>query len=173
VYAAPPAAAPAATPTRTTSVGPSPSATLAAGGAVSLESANRPGRFVAVDADAGVLAAAGPRSDAATRVRVTFRVVDGLADADCLSFRAPDGRHLRHSSWRVRLQPDDGTALYRGDATFCPRPAEEPGTLALESANYPGWFLRHVGGDLWVDRSDGSAGFRADSAFRVRPPLAG
>jgi len=29
-----------------------------------------------------------------------------------------------------------------------------PGTTSWESQNYPGWFLRHVGDVLWVDRSD-------------------
>jgi hypothetical protein len=45
------------------------------------------------------------------------------------------------------------------------------GSVALESSNYPGWFLRHRGDELWVDQSDGSAAFLADGSFRVRPPL--
>ncbi|MET0495764.1 MAG: AbfB domain-containing protein, partial [Actinoplanes sp.] len=102
---------------------------------------------------------------------VTFTAVKGLADSRCVSFRYADGRFLRHASWRLRLNPDVGTVLFRGDATFCPRPGAVPGSVALESSNYPGWFLRHRGDELWVDQSDGSAAFLADGSFRARPPL--
>jgi hypothetical protein len=44
--------------------------------------------------------------------------------------------------------------------------------VSLESFNYRGRYLRHVGQVLWVDPSDGSAAFRGDSTFRIRPALA-
>jgi hypothetical protein len=44
--------------------------------------------------------------------------------------------------------------------------------MSLESFNYPGFFLRHVAEQLWVDQYDGSAGFRSDGSFVIRPPLA-
>jgi hypothetical protein len=142
-------------------------------GPVSLESANQPGLVVATAGGLGVLERIGTDSDAGARRRATFEVVPGLADPTCVTLRAEDGRYLRHLSWRVRLSRDEGTTLFRGDATFCVRPGPVPGSLSLESSNYPGWFLRHRGTDLWVDRSDGSAAFRADTAFRARTPLAG
>ncbi|MEU8233479.1 sigma-70 family RNA polymerase sigma factor [Actinoplanes sp. NPDC048967] len=129
-------------------------------GKVSLESANAKGQFVALSAGRGVLAPAG----------ATLEVVPGLAGRGCFSLRTADGMHLRHASWRLVAGFDDGTALFHGDATFCPRAGLAAGSVALESANYPGWFLRHVDGELWVDQLDGSAGFRADSSFLVRPP---
>jgi hypothetical protein len=129
---------------------------------VSLESANAKGQFVSLSADRGVLTPAG----------ATLEVVPGLADRDCFSLRTADGQHLRHASWRLVASRDEGTALFRGDATFCPRAGLAAGSVSLESANYPGWFLRHVGDELWVDQLDGSAGFRADNSFLVRPPLA-
>jgi hypothetical protein len=118
-----------------------------------------------------VLEPAATGSDKATRDRVSFQAVPGLSDAVCYSFRYADGRYLRHFSWRLRLAPNEGTALFRGDATFCPRAGVVAGSVALESSNYPGWFLRHRYGELWVDRSDASAVFRADSSFLVRPAL--
>jgi RNA polymerase sigma factor (sigma-70 family) len=142
-------------------------------GRVSLESANAPGRFVAVTGDLGTLAPIGADSPAPIRIGATFDAVAGLAGAGCVSFRAGDGRYLRHASWRLRVDGVDGTALFRADATFCVRPGTSPGTVSWESYNYPGWFLRHVGDVLWVDRSDGSAAFADDSSFRVRAPLAG
>jgi RNA polymerase sigma factor (sigma-70 family) len=185
----PPKRAPAvvAAPTRTTAApgsrpatprySPTASATgvprSTSGGAValgplSLESQNATGRFVANRSGYGVLTAASPAADATA----TFTAVEGLNDGRCFSFRYADGRYLRHSSWRLRLSPNDGTELFRGDATFCSRAGAVAGSVALESSNYPGWFLRHRDDELWVDQSDGSKAFLADGSFRVRPPLA-
>jgi RNA polymerase sigma factor (sigma-70 family) len=142
-------------------------------GPASLESVNQAGLFVAVVGDLGVLAPAGAKSGQPARQRATFEVVPGLADAGCFSFRAQDGRYLRHSLWRLRLSQDEGTKLFRGDATFCTRTGTAAGSVSLESSNYPGGFLRHRGNELWVDFSDGTEAFLADRSFRIRPPLAG
>jgi hypothetical protein len=139
-------------------------------GRVSLESATSAGRFVAVAGDRGVLATIGPASDAAARERTTLIAEAGLADASCFSFRRPDGRYLRHSSFRLRLSPDEGTVLFRRDATFCGRDGFVEDSVSLESYNYRGFFLRHIGDQLWIDQFDGSDAFRDESSFRVRPP---
>jgi hypothetical protein len=62
--------------------------------------------------------------------------------------------------------------LFRRDATFCARAGAAAGSMSLESFNYPGWFLRHRGDQLWVDQLDNSATFRADGSFVARSPLA-
>lgn len=155
---------------------PQPSSTgppSLAPGPASLESTNEVGLVVTTAGDLGVLERVDAGSDEPARQRATFEVVPGLADPACVSFRAQDGRYLRHSSWRLRLSQDEGTRLFRGDATFCVRAGSAPGSVSLESANYPGAFLRHRGLDLWVDFSDGGAAFRADASFLPRPPLAG
>jgi RNA polymerase sigma factor (sigma-70 family) len=136
-------------------------------GTVSLESVNQVGLLLTTVDDLGVLARVTPEG-AAARQRATFEAVPGVADPNCVSFRADDGRYLRHSSWRLRLSQDEGTTLFRGDATFCVREGAVPGSVSLESANYPGWFLRHRNFELWVDRSEESATFRADASFRLR-----
>lgn len=155
----------------TTAPPPSASAARLAIGRVSLESAGAPGRYVAVAADYGVLTAVGPASDAAARERAGLSAVAGLADPACFSFRRPDGRYLRHSSFRLRLSTADGTVLFRQDATFCARTGFLGGSVSLESFNYRGFFLRHVGDQMWIDQYDGSTEFRADGSFFVRPPL--
>ncbi|MDG4786043.1 sigma-70 family RNA polymerase sigma factor [Micromonospora sp. WMMD1102] len=143
-------------------------------GSVSMESVNQVGLFLTTgDGGLGALARVGADSDPAARQRATFQAVPGLADDTCVSFRAEDGRYLRHLSWRVRLSEDVGTPLFRQDATFCVREGVVPGSVSLESSNYPGWFLRHRNFQLWVDRSTGDPGFRADASFRSRPPQAG
>jgi RNA polymerase sigma factor (sigma-70 family) len=142
-------------------------------GLVSLEPINAAGMVVATADGLGVLDRIDASADAPARERATFEVVRGLADSNCVSFRVRDGGYLRHSSWRLRLSQDEGTELFRGDATFCVRAGAVPGSVLLESSNYPGAFLRHRGTELWVDWSDGSPRFRADASFRPRPGLAG
>lgn len=141
-------------------------------GRVSLESSDSAGSFITVADDRGVLAPAGPASDAVIRRRATLEVVAGLADPTCVSIRDQDGHYLRHSSFRLQTGTEDGTALFRRDATFCPRAGLVDRSIALESLNFPGFFLRHVGPELWIDQFDGSTSFRAQSAFFARDPLA-
>ncbi|WP_250008222.1 sigma-70 family RNA polymerase sigma factor [Actinoplanes sp. M2I2] len=140
-------------------------------GPVSLESAGLAGSYVTVAGDQGVLAAVGPSSAPADRQQATLRAVAGLADPACVSLRGPDGRYLRHSSFRLRLSPEEGTVLFRRDATFCGRAGFVAGSVSLESFNYRTFFLRRVGDELWIDQFDGSD-TRADGSFFVRPPLA-
>jgi RNA polymerase sigma factor (sigma-70 family) len=141
-------------------------------GSFSLESANAAGRYVTASGDLAMLTQVGPGNTVTARRQATFQVVEGLADPRCFSFRVADGRYLRHESWRVRLDENIGTVLFHGDATFCPWPGQTPGSLTFEASNYPGWFLRHRGDELWVDQSKGAAAFGADDSFLVRPPLA-
>jgi hypothetical protein len=141
-------------------------------GRFSLESANATGTFVATGDDTlGVLVPATAGSAAPVREEATFEVVPGLADPTCYSFRSKDGRYLRHASWRLRLNPDEGTALFHADATFCTKPGSVPDSVSFESKNYPGWFIHHRGNEVWVDHSDGTAAFLADSSFLVHTPL--
>ena len=175
-----PPAPPTPAPTRTT-----PAATLSTApavpaavvrplvvGPVSLESATDPGLFVSTRDDLGFLTPTASSSSRTARQEATFEAVPGLADpAACFSFRLPDGRYLRHSSWRIRVTADDGQ-LFRNDATFCVRTGTDRRSVSLESYNYPGYFLHRRAGELWVDRSTGGPQFLRDSSFRVSRPLA-
>jgi hypothetical protein len=173
---APPATGPTPKPPATTTATASSTPrteTLTPGRPVSLESADQPGRYITTTDSLGVLAAVRADSSSAVRHQATYAVLAGLADSTCFSFRAEDGRYLRHASWRFQLHQDEGTALFRGDATFCPRTGTTPGTIQLEAQIYPGWFLHHRGDQLWVDQPDGSTTFWTQSTFRVQPALAG
>jgi hypothetical protein len=145
-----------------------PAARLLETGRISLESANEGGRYVAIAGDAGILTDV---SNATDRKWATFEVVPGLADRQCYSLLAADGRHLRHLNWRLRASREQNTVLSRRDATFCVRDGWSAGTVALESYNYRGYFLRHTGGEMWVDQFDGTAEFTADGSFLARSPL--
>ncbi|WP_449488396.1 AbfB domain-containing protein, partial [Streptomyces purpurascens] len=97
----------------------------------------------------------------------TFRRVSGLADSSCYSFTTADGRYLRHRSFVLVEDGDDGSALFRKDATFCPRPVYPSGAVMLESVNYPGRFLRHRDFQLRLDPYQHYGQFRADASFRL------
>ncbi|MFD7392807.1 AbfB domain-containing protein [Streptomyces sp. NPDC059852] len=101
------------------------------------------------------------------RADVAFRLVAGLADASCHSFATADGRYLRHRDFLLREDRYDGSALFRRDATFCPRSSPHSGAVMLESVNHPGRFLRHRDFRLRLDPYQRDGLFLADSAFRL------
>ena len=140
---------------------------------ISIESADQAGQFVTTTGDLGFLTPVPPGSADTVKRQATFTVLTGIANPGCFTFRAGDDRYLRHASWRLRLDPDQGTPLFRGDATFCVGDGAEAGTVTLEASNYPGWFVHHRGSELWVDQTDGSAAFLAESSFRFRTARTG
>lgn len=101
------------------------------------------------------------------REDATFRRVTGLSDSSCHSFTTSDGRHLRHRGFVLVADRDDGSPLFRQDATFCPRVWSPWGTLSLESANYPGRFLRHRDFQLRLDPYEHSHQYRSDASFQI------
>ncbi|MGW8357655.1 sigma-70 family RNA polymerase sigma factor [Streptomyces wedmorensis] len=167
-----PASPPSVSPSAVSppSVGPSAVAGVVPLGAQSLESADSPGLFVTYTGDFAALGSVTASSGAQARQRVTFTVVGGLADTRCVTFRAADGRYLRHHYLRLRLSSDDGSALFREDATFCPRPGAVAGSVTLHAHNYPGSVLRHRDGGIWLDGSDGTRAFAGQASFIVRTP---
>jgi hypothetical protein len=74
------------------------------------------------------------------------------------------------------LHRNDGSELFRQDASFIVRPglSRLPATVSFESVNYPGHFLRHQNFRLKLSSDDGSDSnlFRQDASFYLRPGLA-
>ncbi|MFF4213930.1 AbfB domain-containing protein [Streptomyces sp. NPDC001796] len=135
----------------------------------SVRSVNYPDRYWHISGDYVKL---DPIGSAPARRDATFRVVKGLAKATCYSFATADGSYLRHRNFLLRDEPDDGSSLFRQDATFCPRPSSYFGAIMLESVNYPGRFLRHQSFRLKLDPYQADDLYRADSAFRLVDGLA-
>ena len=107
-------------------------------------------------------------SSAATKQDASFKRVKGLADSSCYSFVTADGTYLRHRDFVLRADRDDGSDLFKKDATFCPRPSSSSGAVMLESVNYPGRYLRHRNFQLRLEwRDDHGRPTGADSAFRL------
>ena len=141
-------------------------------GVWSLESADQPGQYLSYMGDYATLSQVGAGSAEQARRQASFTVVHGLANQRCVTFRAADGRYLRHSYLRLRLSSDDGSALFRRDATFCPRPGTLAGSVTLWASNYPALAFRHRDGWIWLDASDGTKTFGGESSFLLRTPWA-
>ncbi|MEU3645763.1 family 43 glycosylhydrolase [Lentzea sp. NPDC034063] len=96
-------------------------------------------------------------------------VADGPTPVRLRSYAASD-RFVRHWEYRARLEAnvsplaDSQFRLVTGLAGS--------GAVSLESANFPGYYLRHRDNELWVERSDGSTLFRNDASFTQRAGLA-
>lgn len=75
-----------------------------------------------------------------------WKVMPGLADITAVSFQSRDepGRYLRHAGFRVWADKNDGSTVFKKDATFrYSSPFIDSGVLShgLESFNYPGRFM--------------------------------
>ncbi|MFH8470057.1 AbfB domain-containing protein [Streptomyces sp. NPDC017991] len=133
----------------------------------SVQAVNYPDHYWRLDHDSVRLDRVDSRTSSRTRQEASFKLVPGLADADCVSFSLGNGRYLRHAHFRLRADRRDGSELFEKDATFCPRPSAFSDAVMLESVNHRGHFLRHRDFRLRLDPYDNSRLYRADSAFRL------
>ncbi|MEU4419882.1 glycoside hydrolase family 43 protein [Actinoplanes sp. NPDC024001] len=80
-------------------------------------------------------------------------------------------RYVRHANLDVRI---DASVSPAQDAQFrvVPGLANNSGYVSFESANYPGYYLRHYNYDLVLAPNDGSTTFAGDATFRQVAGLA-
>jgi GH43 family beta-xylosidase len=97
-------------------------------------------------------------------------VPDGASPVRLSSWNYPD-RVVRHWEYRARIEANV-TNLADSQFRIVPGLAGG-GSVSLESTNFPGYYVRHRNYEVWVERNDGSAGFRADASFTRRAGLAG
>ena len=110
----------------------------------------------------------------------TWIVRRGLADSSCVSFesRSDPGAFLRNQSFALQIQPFDGTAQNRSDATFCPQPGKNGKGNSFHLINYPTKYIRHYYGKVYIASDgestkpwDATVHWIDDTSFIVRPPL--
>jgi hypothetical protein len=82
------------------------------------------------------------------------------------------GYYLRHQHFRIRIDRDDGTELFRKDATFFRRgPLIGPGLpngVTLESVNLEKHYIRHQNFQLWLAHPFGDPfQFAQDATFEA------
>jgi hypothetical protein len=100
--------------------------------------------------------------------RMVLNVVKGLADGSCFSFRTDDGRFMRHFDYRLRFDANDESDLFRSDATFCPEDGTAAGSVRMQSKNYPDHVIHRRDTELYIDKSDDSGSFAAESTFAIK-----
>lgn len=156
-----------------TSVG---AADPAAGTAISLRSVNYAANYMANVGGGVRLITPASAND---RQQATFRQVPGLAGqgVSFMSSTAPN-QYLRHQNFRIWQQANDNGDLFKRGATYTQRAGLSAacgcgtGTCAsYESIDWPGYYLRHQGFDLYIAKPDGSDLFRQDASFCVAAPL--
>ncbi|MEU8664069.1 AbfB domain-containing protein, partial [Actinoplanes philippinensis] len=95
--------------------------------------------------------------------------VAGLAGTG-VSFESVNlpGRYLRHSDYTIRLDANDNTATFRGDATFTQVAGlADASWSSFRSYNLPDRHLRHANYVLRIDPIGTGASERQDATFRV------
>lgn len=98
-----------------------------------------------------------------------FRIVPGVADLTHVSIQslASPGHYLRNDGGRLKLSPWEEGEAWRRSATFMPCVGLYPGLQRVSFRAYgdPQSYIRMRDWELYVERSDGSAGFRSDATF--------
>nr|WP_277441816.1 AbfB domain-containing protein [Streptomyces sp. SPB162] len=117
-------------------------------------------------------------SSALLKSDATWKIVTGLANSACYSFESRNypGEYLRHQDFRVRRTPNDGSALFKADATFCA--VQGSGGVRFSASNIPGSYLRHINSEVWLATPGGGhtwdnpATFTEDTTWSVDSPWA-
>lgn len=96
-----------------------------------------------------------------------FRIVPGLAGSGTVSLESTNfpGYFLRHRDYEMWVERNDGSAVFRGDASFTRRAGlADSSAVSFESQNFPGRYLRHSGGRLYLQATPDTQS-RADATF--------
>lgn len=133
-----------------------------------IKSYNFPDRFVRHAAFAGRIdqAPIDPLDDS------KWRVVAGLADSNAVSFESVGfpGYYLRHSNFKLVVNKNDGTSVFKNDATFYKSAGLADSTwTSFKSFNFPDRYIRHSAFSLQLDLISAAspAGDKQDATFKI------
>jgi len=127
-----------------------------------------------------VIAPVTASSSATIKGNATWIVRAGLANSSCVSFESANaaGRFLRHQNFQLHLQSNDGSALFRQDATFCTGTGNSGQGLSFRSTNFPDRYLRHYAFTAYIASNggpntfDAAASWAADTSWLRATPWA-
>ncbi len=107
-------------------------------------------------------------ADVPTLADSQFRIVPGLAGGGTVSLESTNfpGYYLRHRNFEAWVERNDGTATFRGDASFTRRTGLTGSGVSFESSNFTGRYLRHANNLLYVQAVATSTD-RADATFTL------
>ncbi|AZP21187.1 alpha-arabinofuranosidase [Streptomyces aquilus] len=96
-------------------------------------------------------------------------VADGVTPQRFSSYNFAD-RFIRHWEYRAKIEANVSPLA---DSQFrVVTGLSGTGTVSLESANFPGYYLRHKNYEVWVEKNDGTSAFASDASFYQRSGLA-
>jgi alpha-L-arabinofuranosidase B-like protein/ricin-type beta-trefoil lectin protein len=106
------------------------------------------------------------------RANAHWIVVPGLSNASLVSFQSRNdpGRYLRHASYRLWSDTNDGSSIFAEDATFRYAPpfvGTAPLAKALESSNYPGSYLKREGAIISLAPASETPDYKASATWRL------
>ena len=120
--------------------------------------------------------------DDSTFVMTTGNNTTATQNQGCVSFESVNrpGEFLRHQSFVLHLQTDDGSTLFAQDSTFCPQTGNNGTGTSFQSDNFAGRFLRVFQGGMYLAGDglangnpwDTSVGWTDDTSWLVQPGLA-
>ncbi|MDR6977793.1 GH43 family beta-xylosidase [Streptomyces sp. 3330] len=96
-------------------------------------------------------------------------VADGVTPQRFSSYNHAD-RFVRHWEYRARIEA--GVSPLADSQFRVVTGLAGAGTVSLESANFPGYYLRHKNFEVWLEKNDGTSGFASDASFHRRAGLA-
>jgi GH43 family beta-xylosidase len=96
-----------------------------------------------------------------------FRIVPGLAGSGTVSLESANfpGYYLRHKNFELWVEKNDGSAVFKNDATFYQRSGLASASgVSFESYNFPGRYIRHFNHLMYVQPVSTTLD-RADATF--------
>ncbi|MCP2241359.1 family 43 glycosylhydrolase [Lentzea aerocolonigenes] len=96
-----------------------------------------------------------------------FKLVPGLTGSDTVSLESTNfpGYYLRHRNNELWVERNDGSALFRNDASFTQRAGlAASSAVSFESVNFPGLYVRNSNGLINLQAVSDAQG-RADATF--------
>jgi hypothetical protein len=119
-------------------------------------------------------------SSATLKANATWIVEPGLANSSCVSFESANGSgdFIRHSNFQLFLEPNDRSALFALDATFCPRAGNSGSNFSFMSYNFSNKYIRHfnflgyIASDGGSNAWDASSLWQNDTTWAVAAPWA-
>jgi hypothetical protein len=108
-----------------------------------------------------------PSSSSTDKSNASWIVRAGLANSSCVSFESKNtaGSFLRHQNYRLFLQANDGSALFRSDATFCAQAGMNGQGTSLASSNFPSRYVRHYANNVYIASNGGSNAFDSSNLW--------
>ncbi|KAJ8122610.1 hypothetical protein ONZ43_g1239 [Nemania bipapillata] len=141
---------------------------------------NYTNRYIAHTGDTVNTQAVSSESIASLQLQASWTVRTGLGNSACVSFESMDtpGSFIRHSSYQLMVNANDGTKLFAEDATFCPQAGINGEGTSFRSWSYPARYFRHYNGLLYIAGNSGPhafdnpASFNDDASFVVSTSFA-